>query len=132
MTPVPNANVLLVDDQPANLLALEAMLGGLGYDLVRAHSGPEALRLLLRDDFAVVLLDVQMPGLDGFETARLIRGERAPGLAWPAPPVGAGPPPNQPPLPSRPAAATMPASPRRRVPIGKGAGRWPTSRDRPG
>src|SRR5262249_10931276 len=46
MTPAPNANVLLVDDQPANLLALEAMLGGLGYDLVRAHSGPEALRLL--------------------------------------------------------------------------------------
>jgi len=76
MTPAPNANVLLVDDQPANLLALEAMLGGLGYTLVRAHSGPEALRLLRRDDFAVVLLDVQMPGLDGFDTARLIRGRQ--------------------------------------------------------
>ena len=70
--PLP-ANVLLVDDEPANLLALEATLAGLGH-LVRATSGEEALRLLLEEDFAAVLLDVQMRGLDGFETAKLIRG----------------------------------------------------------
>jgi len=67
-------SVLLVDDQPANLLALEVILDGPEYILVTARSGEEALRLLLRQDFAVVLLDVQMAGLDGFETARLIRG----------------------------------------------------------
>jgi PAS domain S-box-containing protein len=72
--PSPQANILLVDDSPANLLALEALLGGLGYCLVQARSGAEALRLLLEQDFAVVLLDVRMPGLDGFQTARLIRG----------------------------------------------------------
>src|SRR5438874_10064835 len=72
--PQPRARVLLVDDQAANLLALEAILGELGQDLVRAASGEEALRAMLDQDFAVVLLDVQMRGLDGFETARLIRG----------------------------------------------------------
>src|SRR5438067_45776 len=72
--PLPQAKILLVDDQPANLLALEAILDGLGQDLVRANSGEEALRLLLGQDFAVVLLDVQMHGLSGFETAKLIRG----------------------------------------------------------
>src|SRR5713226_6138614 len=66
----PNANILLVDDQPANLLALEAILGDLGQNLVKARSGKEALGRLLQDDFAVVLLDVQMEGLDGFETAK--------------------------------------------------------------
>jgi PAS domain S-box-containing protein len=66
--------ILLVDDQPANLLALKATLEGLDVALVEAHSGEETLRLLLEDEFAVVLLDVQMPGLDGFETAKLIRG----------------------------------------------------------
>jgi PAS domain S-box-containing protein len=66
-------SILLVDDHPSNLLALEAILEPLGQRLVRASSGQEALRHLLREDFAVILLDVQMPDLNGFETARLIR-----------------------------------------------------------
>jgi PAS domain S-box-containing protein len=65
--------ILLVDDRPENLLALEAILEPLGQTLVRAHSGDEALRMLLSHDFAVILLDVQMPGINGFETARLIK-----------------------------------------------------------
>jgi signal transduction histidine kinase len=71
--PASKANILLVDDQPANLLVLRTILEDLGQNLVEAGSGEEALRRLLSDDFAVILLDVQMPGLDGFETARLIR-----------------------------------------------------------
>jgi PleD family two-component response regulator len=67
----PRANILLVDDQPANLVALEAVLAGLGQNLVKAQSGEEALRFLDGQDFAVVLLDVQMYGLDGFATATL-------------------------------------------------------------
>ena len=67
------ANILLVDDRPDNLLALETILGDLGQNLVRAVSGAEALRCLLKQDFAVILLDVQMPGMDGLETAALIR-----------------------------------------------------------
>jgi PAS domain S-box-containing protein len=70
----PKANILLVDDQPANLTALEAILADMGQNLVRALSGEEALRRLQETDFAVVLLDVQMPGQGGFQTARLIRG----------------------------------------------------------
>jgi PAS domain S-box-containing protein len=66
-------HVLLVDDQPANLLALEAALDTLGVDMVRAQSGPQALAALERQDFAAVLLDVRMPGMDGFEVAREIR-----------------------------------------------------------
>lgn len=66
-------SILLVDDQRANLLALQAVLEDLGHDLVTADSGESALRLLLSREFAVVLLDVQMHGLDGFETAKLIR-----------------------------------------------------------
>lgn len=66
-------NILLVDDQPANLLALEAILAEPGYNLVRAGSGEEALRALLNDTFTLVLLDVLMPGLDGFDTAALMR-----------------------------------------------------------
>jgi PAS domain S-box-containing protein len=66
-------NILLVDDRPENLLALEAILEPLGQNLVRATSGDEALRKLLQQEFAVILLDVQMPGLNGFETARLIK-----------------------------------------------------------
>jgi PAS domain S-box-containing protein len=68
------AHVLIVDDQPANLLALEAALDSLGVNLVRAVSGPQALAALETRDFAAVLLDVRMPGMDGFEVARLIRG----------------------------------------------------------
>ncbi len=69
----PQAKILLVDDRPENLLALEAILEPLGQELVRADSGEEALRRLLHDDFAVILLDVQMPRLDGFQTAELIK-----------------------------------------------------------
>jgi PAS domain S-box-containing protein len=71
-------SILLVDDQPAHLLALEAILEDLGHDLVRAHSGEEALRRLQGGDFAVVLLAAQMPGLDGFATARRIREQSQP------------------------------------------------------
>lgn len=66
--------VLLVDDRPDNLLALRAVLDPLGYDLVEASSGEEALRRLLGEEYALIVLDVQMPVLDGFETARLIKG----------------------------------------------------------
>src|SRR3979409_1005227 len=65
-------NVLLVDDQPARLLTYESILSELGQNLVSAHSGREALEKLMREEFAVVLLDVSMPGMDGFEAARLI------------------------------------------------------------
>ena len=65
--------ILLVDDKPQNLVALEAVLEELGQDLVKANSGPEALRHVLSDEFAAILLDVRMPGMDGFETATLIR-----------------------------------------------------------
>src|SRR5689334_12469548 len=67
------ARILMVDDRPENLLALEAILEPLGQELVHAHSGEEALRQLLQHDVAVILLDVQMPLLDGFETAALIK-----------------------------------------------------------
>jgi PAS domain S-box-containing protein len=67
------AKILCVDDTPENLLALEAILEPLGQELVRAESGEAALRRLLTDEFALILLDVQMPGLDGFQTAELIK-----------------------------------------------------------
>jgi CheY-like chemotaxis protein len=67
------ARILLVDDRPENLLALEAILSSLDQSLVRATSGEEALKALLSDEYAVILLDVQMPGMDGFETATHIK-----------------------------------------------------------
>ena len=68
--------ILLVDDTPENLVSLEAALDGLGQDLVLAGSGMEALRYLLEDDFAAILLDVKMPDMDGFQTAELIRSRK--------------------------------------------------------
>ncbi len=69
----PRSKILLVDDRPDNLMALEAILASLDQELVPASSGEEALKRLLVDDFAVILLDVQMPGMDGFETAHRIK-----------------------------------------------------------
>ncbi len=66
-------NILLVDDRPDKLMALETVLESLGQKLILAHSGTEALRHLLQQDFALIVLDVSMPGMDGFETASLIR-----------------------------------------------------------
>ena len=71
--PLPPVEILIVDDRPENLLALEAILEPLGQILVRAGSGDEALRKLLSHNVAMILLDVQMPGINGFETARLIK-----------------------------------------------------------
>ena len=66
-------SILLVDDRPENLLALEAILEPLGQDLIRANSGPEALKKVLEVDLSVILLDVQMPGMNGFEVAEIIK-----------------------------------------------------------
>jgi signal transduction histidine kinase len=67
------ANILMVDDQPAKLLTYEVMLAELGENLIHANSGAEALELLLKTDIAVVLMDVSMPDIDGFELAEIIR-----------------------------------------------------------
>ncbi|MGW0794423.1 response regulator [Streptomyces sp. NPDC002692] len=67
------AGILLVDDMEDNLIALEAVLGSLNEPMVRARSGEEAMKALLRRRFAVVLLDIRMPGMDGFETATNIK-----------------------------------------------------------
>ncbi len=71
--PADHASILLVDDMEDNLVALEAVLGALNEPMVRARSGEEAMKALLRQQFAVVLLDVRMPGMDGFETATNIK-----------------------------------------------------------
>ena len=67
------ASILLVDDHPANLIALEAVLEPLGVRLVRATSGEEALKRVMQEELALILMDVQLPGLDGFQTAALIK-----------------------------------------------------------
>ena len=66
-------NLLLVDDSPSNLLVLEAVLSGRQYNLILAHSGYEAIELMKTHEIALVLLDIQMPGMDGFETARQMK-----------------------------------------------------------
>lgn len=73
MSTASTANILIVDDSPQNLMAVQELLRDLGQILVPAASGEEALRRVLKDDFAVILLDVHMPGIDGFATAKLIR-----------------------------------------------------------
>lgn len=72
MTPG-DAKILVVDDRPENVVAVQAILQGLPAQVVPAHSGEEALKRLLTDDFAVILLDAHMPGMDGFETAGHIK-----------------------------------------------------------
>ena len=67
-------DILIVDDRPENLLLLQHILADQGYNIINASSGEEALALLLDNDIALVLLDVQMPGMDGYETAELMRG----------------------------------------------------------
>src|SRR4051812_19145599 len=69
---VDKVNILVVDDRPENVLALRAVLSDPAYNVVTAGTGSEALRKILKHEFAVVLLDVLMPSMDGFETARLI------------------------------------------------------------
>jgi PAS domain S-box-containing protein len=71
--PRPRGTILMVDDHASNLLALEAILEPLGQELVKASSGEEALKFLLQREFAVILMDVQMPGMDGFQAASLIK-----------------------------------------------------------
>src|ERR1700722_9282795 len=77
MTGDDTATILIVDDRDENVLALEVMLSLPGVEIVTARSGAEALRLILKQEFAVILLDVIMPTMDGFETARLIRMREA-------------------------------------------------------
>jgi CheY-like chemotaxis protein len=69
-------NILIVDDRQENLLAMESALEDLDCTIYKANSGQEALRLVLKHNFALVLLDVQMPEMDGFEVARLIHGKK--------------------------------------------------------
>ncbi len=73
MPPPSPISILIVDDQPPNLIALEAALASPDFDVVLAHSGADALKSVLEQDFAVIVLDIQMPEMDGFETATLIR-----------------------------------------------------------
>src|SRR4051794_15256199 len=69
-------SILIVDDLPEKILAYRTILEELGQDVVAVRSGEEALKRVLKSDFAVILLDVQMPGMNGFETAHLIRGRK--------------------------------------------------------
>lgn len=71
----PPAAILAVDDYPANLLAIKRILDPLGHEVVRAHSGEEALRLVREREFAVILMDANMPGMDGYQTTRLIKAQ---------------------------------------------------------
>ena len=71
--PVPTVNILIVDDEPRNLAVLETVLDDPGYRLVRASSGEEALLALMAEEFAVLVLDVRMPGMNGFEVAQLVK-----------------------------------------------------------
>src|SRR5947209_5597411 len=73
MNPSDKVNILMVDDQPAKLLSYEVILSELGENLIKATSGREALEQLLKNDVAVVLMDVSMPEIDGFEMADMIR-----------------------------------------------------------
>ena len=66
-------HILMVDDTPENLYSLEAILEAPGRNLIKANSGPEGLKALLKNDISLVLLDVQMPGMDGFEVAEIMR-----------------------------------------------------------
>src|SRR5262252_6722653 len=68
-----DVQILIVDDRPEDLLAIEAILASTDYKLVHATSGPDALRCLLERDFALILVDVVMPGMDGFELATIIK-----------------------------------------------------------
>src|SRR6186997_108614 len=70
-------NILMVDDSPDKLLAMESILVELGQNIVKARSGEEALRILLKQEFAIILLDVNMPGINGFETAQIIRKRKS-------------------------------------------------------
>jgi len=73
MLPIEKVPILIVDDLPQNILALEAVIADMGFEIITARSGNDALRFSLKHDFALILLDVQMPGMNGFEVARLIR-----------------------------------------------------------
>src|ERR1700733_13917314 len=75
-SPMVREKILVVDDSAENLVSIEAALEGLGQDVITARSGKEALRHLLEHDFALILLDVKMPEMDGFQTAELIRARR--------------------------------------------------------
>jgi len=74
MNEAEKANILIVDDRPENLLALESLLESPSLNIIKANSGNEALGLVLEHDFALILLDVQMPEMDGFEATHVIRG----------------------------------------------------------
>ena len=73
LTSAEKVNILMVDDSPDKLMAMESILMSLGQNLVKVNSGIDALRMLLKQEFAVILLDVNMPGMDGFETMRMVR-----------------------------------------------------------